>query len=149
MRKEEIKYKIIVSTNVFISDLDKEMCAFITGQIGECKIGIDRKFRADSDVREMFESAMERRLCSDNYWRPVGPNADDSNAFEFYFKNKPTDEMIKALVEGFHEFADEKKEKNPIMQRITLLGLTVIKERSLYEETEELYDLPVITNAQL
>jgi hypothetical protein len=102
MKKEEVKYRIIVSTNTFATNFDKELCAFVTGQIGE---------------------------------------------FELYFKERPTDEKIKALVEGFHEFADEKKEKNPITERITLHGIKVIKKRSLYEESEESYELPVIMNA--
>jgi hypothetical protein len=141
MRREEIKYRVIVSTNTFAANFDKELCAFTTGQIGECKIGIDRRYRASAEVREMFEKAMERRVGADDYWRPVGPNAKDANAFELYFKEKPTQEMIDAFIEGFNDFADEKKEKNPITTRISLEGITIITEKTVYEETEEVVEV--------
>jgi hypothetical protein len=141
MKTEETKYRVIVSTNTFVTNFDKEMCAFITGQIGECKIGIDRKFRAPAEVRDLFEKAMERRICADDYWRPVGPNEEDSNAFELFFKEKPSEAMIEAIIEGFNDFADEKKEKNPITTRISLEGIKIITEKTVYEETTEVIEV--------
>ncbi len=140
MKKEEIKYRVVVSTNTFATNFEREMCAFVTGQIGECKVGINRQFRASADERELFEKVMERRLCADNYWRPVSTCADDANAFELYFKEKPTKKMIEIIREGCNDFADEKKEKNQIMTRINIISIRVIKERTLYEETEENID---------
>lgn len=136
MRKEETKYRVVISTNTFAANFDKEACAFMTGQIGQCKIGIDRQFWQPAATRTLFENAMERRLCVDDVWRPVGPNPNDANSFELFFKEKPTNEMLNIIVEGFNEFADEKKEKNPMTNKIVLEKIVVVRETSIYEEVD-------------
>lgn len=140
MKKEEIKYRVVVSTNTFTTIFENQICAFVTGQVGECNVGADRRYNASADVRSLFEKSMERRMCSDDYWRPVSACADDINSFELYFKERPTKEMIDIIRDGCNEYADEQKEKNPLMPRISIDAIKVIKERTLYEETEETYD---------
>lgn len=142
-REEEItKYRVVIKTNALAASFYEEICQFATGQVGEGVVGIGRKYRASQETRDMFEKAMERRLGSDNYWSPVYPCAD-INSFELYFKEKPTKEMLRLIGEGCDEYADEKKEKNPIMTRINIESIKVFKERTstVYEETEEPSDL--------
>jgi len=140
MRKEEIKYRVLISTNTFATNFEKELCAFVTGQIGECEAGINRRFYQSAEVREEFEKRMERRLCDDGNWGPVQTCPTDANAFELFFKEKPTQEMISHIHEACNEFADEKKEKNPMTVRISIESIKVIKEVNVYEETEEVYE---------
>lgn len=146
MRKEEIKYRVVISTNTFATNFEKELCAFVTGQIGECKVGIDRRFYSSAEMRDIFEKAMERRLCDDGYWRPVQTSPKDVNSFELFFKERPTQQMMDHIREACDEFAEEKKDKNPLTNKITFDNIVVIKERSLYEESEEVYDNEKVTN---
>lgn len=136
--KEEIKYRVVITTNTFALNFDKEICAYVTGQIGECKTGVDRQYKASSYARGLFEKSMERRMCDDNLWRPVAISESDSNAFELFFKDKPTEEMMEFIKEGCGDFADEKKQKYPITTKIEFKKFVIIKERTLYEETEEI-----------
>lgn len=144
MKKEEVKYRVVVCTNTFATNFEKELCAFVTGQIGECETGINRRFYQSAEVREQFEKKMERRLCDDGNWGPVQTSPADANSFELFFKEKPTQQMLDHIHEAINEFADEKKDKNPMTVRISIDNIKVIKEVSIYEETEEVYEVITI-----
>jgi hypothetical protein len=150
MKREEetIKYRVVITTSELAASFYGELCAFVTGQVSEIDTSNSRRFRASAEIRSMFEKAMERRLGSDKFWSPVYP-CEDVNSFELYFKEKPTKGMLKLLKEGCDEFSDEKKEKNPIMTRISIKSIKVFKERTLsvYEETEEPSELDEFKNA--
>jgi hypothetical protein len=136
--EETLKYKVVITTNVLVTFVP-ELCAYITGQIGQCNVGIDLRFKADEETRKLFGDAMERRMCPDDYFRPADQSPLDGNAFELYFKTKPTTEMISIIKERCNLFADEQKKKFPIMSRIEIMSLLLITERTLVEETEEVF----------
>ena len=138
MKQETLKYKVVITTNVLVTFVP-ELCAYITGQIGQCNVGIDLRFKADADVRKQFEESMERRMCPDDYFRPADQSPLDGNAFELYFKTKPTVEMIEIIKERFNLFADEQKRKMPIMVRIEIRDFRLVTERTLVEESEEVF----------
>jgi hypothetical protein len=142
-KKEEIKYRMIVSTDTLVETFYMEACAYVTGQIGQCNVGTDKKFNAPAEHRAMFERVMERRMCVDSYWRPAFPCVDDMDSFELYFKERPTREMVDIIRAGCNEFADEMKEKFPITKRIQILDIVVIKERTLFESMQETYEVLV------
>jgi len=137
MRTEEVKYKVVITTNTFAT-FERELCAYVTGQIGQCNTGIEHRFKADEEVKKLFEDAMERRQCIDDYWRPVQASSKDGNAFELYFKVYPTKEMIDLLVEGCKLFADEQKKKYPITTKINVDEVKIVTERTIIEELEEI-----------
>lgn len=139
MRNEIIKWKVVITTNTFATTFENDLCAFVTGQIGQCNVGTEFRYKADEEVRNLFEAAMERRMCSDDYFRPVYSSLDDSNAFELYFKDKPTDEMMSLLKSGCEDFALERKKKLPITTKIEFRSIKLVKESTVVEVTEEEY----------
>ena len=102
---ESIKYRVVITTSELAASFYSELCAFVTGQVSEIDSSNSRRFRASADVRAIFEKAMERRLGPDKFWSPVYP-CSDTNSFEMYFKEKPTDNMLLIIRDGCNEFSD-------------------------------------------
>jgi hypothetical protein len=60
--------KIIVDTNKYSGNFEREMCAFATAQIGECEVGIE-----EIDATHTFAAWWEKHIqqVQDGCWRPV------------------------------------------------------------------------------
>jgi hypothetical protein len=93
MKKE---YSIIIDTNQYTGNFERELCAFVTGQIGDCKVG--EKFIDPDEDYELFDDDIIRQdLDNDGCFRPVRICQDVNgkiNSIKIFFENKPTDEQI-------------------------------------------------------
>ena len=51
-------YKFIIDTNQHAGNFEREMCAFLTGRLGDCEVG--------SEYAELFEKEVEDSIKFDN-----------------------------------------------------------------------------------
>lgn len=76
------EYQILVKTNSYAGNFEREMCAFMTGAIGECSVGSEF---VDEEIQERFEDYISQRSDDHGCWRPV---TCDGNNF-IIFLEKP------------------------------------------------------------
>ena len=136
VKKEKPEHLLfVIDTNRYAGEFEREMCAYATGQIGECGVGRVEAEKAKKEISAEVESLEAIiRLVSDEHGchRPVGvfPNPKYRNAghekyalltknnqkrysypayfsVAIYFDKKPSNELIKIIKERAQKFADD------------------------------------------
>jgi hypothetical protein len=67
------KIKLVIDTTEYAGDFEREMCAYITGQYGECEIGYDIAEQESPNIRhlEWFEDHVVHKRDENGCARPV------------------------------------------------------------------------------
>jgi hypothetical protein len=90
------EYAIIIRTDSYAGNFERELCAHVTGIIGECEVG--RKF-VDEDIESIFEGSVNQKSDDHGCFRPVslgGCNLTpgfNSNDVVIWFNHLPTEEQ--------------------------------------------------------
>jgi hypothetical protein len=71
------KYIFVIDTDQYAGNFEREMCACLTGQVGQCEVGKEEKakFRKEvgEDMYDSMDSWVEQRPDPDHGWlRPCG-----------------------------------------------------------------------------
>jgi hypothetical protein len=134
MITEKIKYELIISTNKYAGNFERQLCAHVTGQVGDCEVG--EEFVED-DIQEMFEDIVEgvyqegySRPCAIGFYSKV-PGVTNNDVI-IYFYNNPTDEMLKTVKERVSTFANKYKELNPTFSSsvdgLEIIGIRLVQK---------------------
>ncbi len=110
-------FGFVVDTNLYAGNFEREMCAYMTGCVGECEVGdkyaalFFEDMKLDAEEQDLSEN--EVFLCQqipDDHGchRPVSIYGN-CNSLVIYFENKPTEEQIKILKERAYKFNDAYK----------------------------------------
>ena len=123
--KEVILYKLIIQTNQYAGNFERELCAYLTGQIGDCEVGLE--------VAESFEEVCPEDICAEiqdittsevddrGTYRPVGicfdleESSGGNSALEIYFESLPSVETWEYIKSRIKKLAEE--ETNPLYRR--------------------------------
>lgn len=99
------KFGILIETNKYAGNFEREMCAHLTGQVGECKVGA--KF-VDETVSDFFEDIIGNEADDRGCYRPVtlGSNIDvgTNQGVVIFFEKEPSQlhlDMIKERLQTF------------------------------------------------
>lgn len=105
----DYKYKFIIDTNKYAGNFEREMCAYLTGRIGEC--GVGQEFAALFEKEyEPFENVVDVADEDNGCRRPceieIHPGYFNTGMGNHYSrKNKPDDSVILAdyakSIEGY------------------------------------------------
>ena len=133
-------YYFIIDTDSYSGNFEREMCAFITGALGECEVGEENAKRFAIDVAEEYKHRMDAIIDQEQdehgCWRPVkiyftkGCNAYQSVCI--IFSEEPTESDIAFLKERAYKYdglTRFSKEESPKITGFRLLKKeTTIKE---------------------
>lgn len=91
-------FVFVIDTDSYSGNFEREMCAYITGQIGECEVGKEQaqvsKKELLKDHHQWFESYVAQ--VSDNgCYRPC--DVWDTQGVAIFFSEKPTAEIIELM----------------------------------------------------
>jgi|WetSurMetagenome_2_1015567.scaffolds.fasta_scaffold619841_2 hypothetical protein len=88
-------YGFVIQTNEYTGNFEREMCAFVTGQTGEC--GVGEEF-VDEAITEQFDNVM---CVADDHGchRPVSLHDKNNNDLVIFFEEKPTKKQIALMKE--------------------------------------------------
>jgi len=123
MRKE---YSIIIATNQYSGNFEREMCAFTTGQVGECGVG-DNKINPNFNY-SVFDDVLYFKSDEHGRSRPVSiyPIAGRYTAVQIHFQEKPTLKMFNLI-----------KERAPLYDHeVKILDVYVISEKVVTERED-------------
>lgn len=113
------KHSVIISTNQYSGNFEREMGAYITGQVGECEVGKEQtKFayqELNEGILEWFEDNIEQVPDEHGCCRPVncisGPEDKACNSVEIFFYIEPMDEILDSIKRRAFAFTKQSKYK--------------------------------------
>ena len=114
-------FGFVVKTNEYTGNFEREMCAFVTGRIGECEVG-------DAYIVNLpvnFDNIMDVADDSGCH-RPVSVHDNDSNNLVIFFETEPSKEQIELMKERSKLFNEARKKTSFIKTAIfKYLGLSL------------------------
>jgi len=103
------EYAIVVRTDSYAGNFERELCAHLTGQIGECEVGEEY---VDKEIQKIFNSLVTRKSDDHGCWRPVSlggcqltPGYSGQDAV-IWLSKLPTSEHMKIIREKASTFSD-------------------------------------------
>lgn len=136
------KYTLLINTNSYAGNFEREMTAYCTGVIGECEVGeeliesfnneIASKFNIQSDH---FEDILEQRSDEDGCYRPCQiekSETGDYNTVGINFINEPTTDDIEIIKFAAHKFG--------VKNNIKIIDLSLkVETTEITEITKKLF----------
>jgi len=160
------RYAIIIDTDQYSGNFEREMCAYCTGQVGDCGVGEEEQALFDEkygdEFRDNIYELIEQRSDDHGCFRPcsieptpgycnngMGKNCKEEDAegddgrypayqsVGIYFYDKPSQEIIDMIKERAAEFVTMKSKHYPYKKRtMKILGFRLITELTTSTETE-------------
>lgn len=148
-------YTFVIDTEEYAGSFEREMCAYITAQVGECGVGDDmasdaRDQLSDSAVN-WFANNVEKHPDEHGCYRPaaIHPTPGWCNdgrgnhsrgdaekhypaflSVAIYLSSKPSEELVALMAERAKKFALERPdEPEGNAQPLTVTGFRLIQER--------------------
>jgi len=96
------EYAVIVRTDSYAGNFERELCAHLTGQIGECEKG---KEYIDPSIKTIFDSYVTRKPDDHGCWRPVSLGGCTLTAgysgqdVVIWFSSRPTEAQMNLIRE--------------------------------------------------
>lgn len=154
--KNDSQYLFIIDTDSYAGNFERELCAYITGVLGECGVGDQEQIEFNKSVSdalaEQFCEIVEHVADDHGCFRPCaisetpdrgnngyGSHGPKSLAFpyaayesvEIYFNQMPTVEMIQLMKERAQEYCSQ--------EDIKIIGFRFLNKKSvvttMFEET--------------
>jgi len=116
-------YQLVVKTNCYAGNFEREMCAYMTGQIGDCEVG--GKF-VKEEIKEKFEDKISGEVDDNGTFRPVALDDENSDNFVIFLEEKLSKEDVKFLEKRAKLFEKERPYKY-LDKKFKFLGLEQIK----------------------
>jgi len=98
-------YSIVIKTNQYAGNFERELCAHLTGIIGECEVGEEY---VDEAITEIFEESVAQMADDNGCRRPVSLGSQNEGAsgqdVVIYFDYEPTKEQVEIIKERLLTF---------------------------------------------
>jgi len=107
VKKKEImaNYSIVIKTNQYAGNFERQLCAHLTGIIGECKVGEEYVHEA---ITEIFEDSVVEMPDDNGTRRPVSLGSQNGGAtghdVVIYFDTEPTHFQVEIIKERLLTF---------------------------------------------
>ncbi len=161
----KIKYIFVIDTDQYAGNFERNICAYCTGQIGDCKVGKEEadKFLQKYGEKIIFEmeEIIEQRPDEHGIHRPttIYPTPgylNNGNGKEYkeeewkegmekypsyqsvaiFFYKKPEKEIVNMIKERAEKFIHQKDKYSNKPRTMKILGFRMIKETLTKEEVE-------------
>lgn len=98
-------YSIVIKTNQYAGNFERELCAHLTGIVGECEVGEEY---VDEAIEEIFEESVAQMPDDNGCRRPVSLGSQNEGAtghdVVIYFEYEPTKEQVEIIKERLLTF---------------------------------------------
>lgn len=92
------KFAVVIKTDSYAGNFEREMCAHLTGHIGECEVG--REY-ADESIAEKFDDVIGNEADDNGCYRPVALGCDikgfTNKDVVIFFDKKPTKKQLELI----------------------------------------------------
>jgi hypothetical protein len=109
-------FGFVIRTNEYAGNFEREMCAFVTGRVGECEVGdkyVEPKVFEQAKKNGIdFENVMD--VADDNgCFRPTSSTGPKYNDVAIFFEEKPSDKQIEFMKARAELFNASRKKGGP------------------------------------
>jgi hypothetical protein len=138
------KYIFIIDTNEYAGNFERELCAYITGHVGECGVGSEMAHIFTEEEGESFDIFGESVLSISSEHGCARPTSIWENkngkydSVAIFFCKKPTKKQIDLMKKRTQKFIDEIK--NPYTRKPNfskILGFRLLTEEKITNTIEE------------
>lgn len=128
-------FVLFIETNEYAGNFEREMCAHITGHVGDCEVG--EEFVSE-EIQTLFEPYIKYARDHNGTQRPC---ECDSNSVIIYLSSKPTEELIQIIKERANTFNEMRKITGRMAEfykdsKIEILGFKLLEIKHTTEEIE-------------
>ncbi len=136
-------FAFIIDTNEYAGNFEREMCAYMTAQYGDCEVGLETaesvRDKIPPNVLEWFEDNLNSEPDNNGCYRPVSGMKNPRNkktpfsSVGIFMSEEPPPHVLKVLKERAEEFS-----KNPTTRwasPFVVEGFRLVERR--YTETEK------------
>ena len=152
MSKSTERFVFVIDTDKYAGNFERETCAYVTGQLGECEVGEDEADLFEQAVSlgvidANLEKEIENKILQvddEGIFRPVEvwsteqSRVDESpypyNSVGIFFKQQPSKELIEFMKKRAQEFTTLKKDWDS--DKYNILGFRLLKETTTTVEEE-------------
>lgn len=136
-------FGLVIKTDSYAGNFERELCAHVTGHIGECEVG--NKF-VEKDITNMFMDYIVSLADDHGCYRPVEiyDDNDGYNSLVIYFSVEPTPEQINIIKQRVETFNENYLKKDGFYSKypdnykpVKVLGYKLIKFNSTKEIINE------------
>lgn len=128
----------VIDTDQYAGNFERDMCAWITGRIGECEVGREFAELASKELSKETDRWFDMnsiRLCDDGCWRPCStfrtPGKKGDLSVAIFFDKMPPPNIIEEMKVRAHSFSPM---KSWTPAKINITGFRMIKQRLISEE---------------
>lgn len=125
------KFRVLVKTDSYTGNFEREMCAHMTGHIGECEVG--QEF-VGQEVFNVFDNYVEDVPDDNGCRRPVEVSDMNTNDFWIFFSQQPTREQLELMDSLARTFVTKSKEITRYPAELNFLGLEVYNITTTFEK---------------
>jgi len=107
-------YGVIIDTDKYAGNFEREMCAYCTGRVGEC--GVGAKYVDEDEDYSIFKETVIDVPCNHGCYRPVSiysslDNKGSNNSLCIFFESEPNKEHIEFISRKANEYGNDNKIK--------------------------------------
>lgn len=120
------KFAIVIKTDTYAGNFEREMCAHLTGAVGDCEVGEEY---VDDSIQKLFEVIIGNEADDNGCYRPVALGCDikgyTNQDVVIFFNEKPTKEHIETITERVSTF--EFSNYNGIKEPKEIFGVDMVE----------------------
>lgn len=124
------EYQLVVKTNSYAGNFERELCAFMTGVIGDCEVG---KNLIEPEIRDRFEEKISGKNDDNGTFRPVALEEGNTNNLVIFLEEPLDLEDLDFLDKRAKLFEKERPYKYLDKQfkylGLELIGIEIKKKR--------------------
>lgn len=126
MNPSTAKFAIVVKTDSYGGNFEREMCAYLTGHIGECEVGEEL---VEDKIYDKFDGYICEEADDNGCYRPVALGCDikkyTNQDVVIFFEKKPKQKHVDIIKERLVDFA--------IKEKIKVLGIDMLTFKTSFE----------------
>jgi len=129
----------IIDTDSYAGNFEREMCAYMTGRVGECGVGEEmaERYREDAGVRQGSEPNERIVDMPDDHGclRPVAiramPGTGVCNSVAIFMDRRPTDSEVESMIDRAKRYVAERIGVRECDERIGVIGFRLLLRETI------------------
>ena len=122
-------FVLVIRTDSYAGNFEREMCAYMTGECGECGVGDEeaRIFQDECPENYEFEDLVTSFPDEHGCHRPATIWGSNCNDMAIFFDSRPTDDQLSLMRDRARKFAAATDPRDRGHSHITISGFELME----------------------
>ena len=107
MQDKDLEFLFKITTDKYVGNFERELCAYITGEIGDCGVGMEEADYFDDEVDPTLVDKFRNNVKSvfgGKCYRPVDIDHRCNKTLIIFFSEEPSQEQIHLMMTRCNAF---------------------------------------------